>query len=149
MLWIARHLCLLLNRPPILSVMGLVFTTDDESLVYSHRSTYQCFYEHDDFTGSQSSLDCVRVISINFISLPTFLGLEIKKNCWLFFRFVTLHASCIYFLRQPYWFEPMSIPSSKHCATFILIRKLDDLCSYITKWPVYRIHILSTKFGEP
>lgn len=59
-------------------------------------------FEHDDFTGSQSSLDCVRVISINFISLPTFLGLEIKKNCWLFFRFVTLHASCIYFLRQPY-----------------------------------------------
>lgn len=106
-------------------------------------------FEHDDFTGSQSSLDCVRVISINFISLPTFLGLEIKKNCWLFFRFVTLHASCIYFLRQPYWFEPMSIPSIKHCATFILIRKLDDLCSYITKWPVYRIHILSTKFGEP
>lgn len=108
-------------------------------------------FEHDDFTGSQSSLDCVRVISINFISLPTFLGLEIKKNCWSFFRFVTLHASCIYFLRQPYWFEPtcMSIPSSKHCATFILIRKLDDLCSYITKWPVYRIHILSTKFGEP
>lgn len=44
-------------------------------------------FEHDDFTGSQSSLDCVRVISINFISLPTFLGLEIKKNCWLFFPF--------------------------------------------------------------
>lgn len=44
-------------------------------------------FEHDDFTGSQSSLDCVRVISINFISLPTFLGLEIKKKLLIIFPF--------------------------------------------------------------